>query len=65
MKTRVPIADVNAHLRGYQAAIEREYSNNNRHVYFSRPMQKWIIVRRRGNQAELEFTDECPCTYEH
>lgn len=57
----VPIAQVNTYLAGYRARLEREYSNNRRHVYFSRPLQKYIVVRRRGNLAELEFLDECPC----
>lgn len=61
MKTRVPMNDYHAHLQGYQAEPVREYSNGKRHVYYSRPMGKYIIARRRGNQIELEFTAECPC----
>jgi hypothetical protein len=53
------------HLRGYQAEAEPGISNGKRHVYYSRPMRKWIIVRRRGNQAEFEFKDDCPCDYDH
>jgi hypothetical protein len=49
------------HLQGYQAQAQPEYSNSRRHVYFSSPLQKWIIVRRRGNKAEFEFSDDCPC----
>jgi len=60
-KVKVPIRDVNLHLQGYQAEIQRDISNNRRHVYFSRPMQKWIVVRRKKNLAEMEFTDDCPC----
>ena len=62
--TPVPIATLNMHLQGYQAELDRELSNNSRHVYFSRPMQKWITVRRKGNQALLEFSDDCPCGYD-
>jgi hypothetical protein len=60
----VPIADVHTHLRGYQAQGLPEYSNNKRHVYHSRPMNLYITVRRKGPNAEMEFTSECPCTYE-
>ena len=50
---------------GYQAEADRDLSNGKRHVYFSRPMGKWIIVRRRGNQAEFEFKNDCPCSYDY
>lgn len=53
------------HLQGYQAEADYELSNNRRHVYFSRPMGKWIIVRRKGNQAEFEFKNDCPCDYDY
>ena len=61
MKSKVPIQDLNAHLRGYRASLLREYSNNEKHVFFSRPMGQWITVTRKGNSAQLEFTDFCPC----
>lgn len=57
----VPIGEMNTYLRRYRAALDRENSNAHRHVFWSRPLQKWIIVRRRGDQAEFEFSDECPC----
>jgi len=60
-KSTVPISDMYMHLQGYQAQAQPEYSNSRRHVYFSAPLQKWIVVRRRGNKAEFEFTDDCPC----
>ena len=61
MKATVPIEDVGAYIKKYRARLEREYSNASRHVYYSRPMRQWIIVRRKGDQAEFEFTSECPC----
>ena len=61
---RVPFADLQAHLRGYQAQALPEYSNNKRHVYFSPPMRLYITIRGKGQNAELEFTQECPCTYD-
>lgn len=65
MKARVPMKDLREHLRGYQARPFAEYSNGKRHVYFSNPMRKWITVRAKGAQAELEFTDDCPCSYDY
>lgn len=61
-KSRIDRNVLQATLKGYRARLERDYSNNKRHVYFSRPLQKWIVVRPKGKtQVELEFTDECPC----
>lgn len=60
----VPVNDVHAHLRAYRAESMPEYSNNKRHVYFLRHLNKYITVRRKGGHAELEFTDDCPCTYD-
>ncbi len=62
VKRKVPLPELNAHLAGMSALHEPAYSNGKRHVYMSRPMQKWIIVRRRGNFAHLEITDDCPCS---
>jgi len=64
MEARVPISDLNAHLQAYQAQPLREYSNAKRHVYFVSHLNQYIIVRRVGNQAELEFTPDCPCSYD-
>ncbi len=61
---RVPMADVPAHLQGYRAQPLREYSNNKRHVYFVPHLKQYITVRKKGELAELEFTVDCPCTYD-
>ncbi len=60
----VPFSDMKAHLAGYQAQPLPEYSNNKRHVYFSRSMQQYITVRSMNGMAEFEFTADCPCTYD-
>lgn len=60
----IPVADLQAHLRGYRAQPLPEYSNNKRHVYFMPHLKTYITVRRVGNQYELEFTQECPCSYD-
>jgi hypothetical protein len=63
-KSKVAFEQLQGILGGYRARLQSEYSNNRRHVYFSRPLQKYIVVRRRGSMAELEFLDECPCDYD-
>ncbi len=63
-KSKVAPELLHATLRGYRAEIDRDSSNGKKHVYFSRPLQKWITVRRKGTMFELEFTNECPCVME-
>jgi hypothetical protein len=61
-KVSIPKSEFAAVLRGYQASPLREYSNNRRHVYFSAPLQHYIVVRAlKSGDVELEFTPECPC----
>jgi hypothetical protein len=50
-----------AFLKQYRAEIHRDVTSNDGHVYFSRPTQKWILVRSRNKKFELGFYDECPC----
>jgi hypothetical protein len=66
----VPESDLVMHLRGYRAEALPEYSNDRRHVYFSRPMAHYITVRgvpsaHGGRAMELHFTSDCPCTYDY
>ena len=58
------MAQMNEYLRSYRAEYLREYSNSRRHVFYSRPLRKYITVRKRGNSAMFEFTDDCPCGYD-
>jgi hypothetical protein len=59
---RLPFEDVPYHLRGYRAQLQREHSNDKRHVYYSGPMKMYITIRRAGDGlAEMEFTRSCPC----
>lgn len=64
MEAAVPMAQMNEYLRGYRAEYLREYSNAHRHVFYSRPLRKYITVRKRGGKAMFEFTDDCPCGYD-
>jgi hypothetical protein len=58
----VPISHLNATLRQYSAELHRDVSTTKAHVYFSKPLQKWIAVVRKGDMARLTFTEECPCS---
>lgn len=60
----IPFSDLRRHLAGYKARPETEYSNEKRHVYFSPPMKMYITVRAKNGKAELEFTEDCPCSYD-
>lgn len=60
----IPYADLNGHLRAYRAQPLREYSHSRRHVYYIPSTRMYITVRSAGaGNVELEFTSECPCTY--
>jgi hypothetical protein len=65
-KTKIPMEQYHATIARYKGVPEREYTNSKRHVYFSRPLRKWIIARPKGKKhMELEFTPDCPCSYDH
>lgn len=61
-RTTIPVTQLQDVLRRYQAVIHRDVSTEKAHVYFSRPIQKWIAVVRQGNNVILTFSDECPCS---
>lgn len=48
-------------LKQYRAELHRDVTSPDAHVYFSRPVQKWVLVRNRKKKYELSFYDECPC----
>lgn len=60
-RTEVPMQSLTEVLRRYQAVLHRDVSTDKAHVYFSRPVQRWIAVMRKGDNAILTFTEECPC----
>lgn len=61
-KASVPLDKLHETLRQYQAVIHRDVSTEKGHIYFSRPMQQWILVQRKGANATLTFSSECPCS---
>jgi hypothetical protein len=60
-KAMIPLAQLTDTLRSYQAVLHRDVSDVKAHVYYSRPLQQWIAVMRKGDKAILTFTAECPC----
>lgn len=59
--SKVPVSQLHEVLRRYQAKRHTDVSTDKGVVFFSAPMQKWILVRRKGDDAILEFSDDCPC----
>jgi len=59
--SRVPLSQLQATLRNYSAQRHRDVSTDKGHVYFSKPLQRWILVQSQNGQAVLTFSDECPC----
>lgn len=52
-----------AFLRKYHAEFVRESSTEKGHVYWSAPIAQWLLVMKKGNQAQVTFhaADDCPC----
>lgn len=60
-KRTVSLEGLHGLLNQYRAEIQRDVSSRQGHIYFSRPVNKWILVRRKGDKAILEFHNDCPC----
>jgi hypothetical protein len=52
-----------AFLTQYQAELKRDSSTEKGHVYWSAPVQNWILVMKKGNDAQITFhaPNDCPC----
>jgi hypothetical protein len=52
-----------AFLNQYQAELMRDSSTEKGHVYWSSPVQMWILVMKKGNDAQVTFhgPNDCPC----
>jgi hypothetical protein len=48
-------------LRRYEAKRHPDVSTDKGVVFFSKPLQKWILVQRKGDTAILHFSTDCPC----
>ena len=47
----------------YKAEYMRDSSTEKGHVYWSAPIQQWLLVLRKGNNAQVTFhpAHDCPC----
>lgn len=57
----VGLGELHSTLRNYRAEIQRDVSTNKGHIYYSRPLQKWLLVQRKGDKAKISFHADCPC----
>jgi hypothetical protein len=60
--SKIPLANLAATLKGYSARVHNDVSTNKGKVFFSAPLKKWILVMRKGDNAFLTFSDDCPCS---
>ncbi len=51
------------YLRRYHAEFVGESSTEKGHVYWSAPVGMWILVLKKGDNAQVTFhpKDNCPC----
>lgn len=61
-KLVVPLNQLQEKLREYRAEFDRNSSTEKGHVYWSRPVGMWILVMRKGPNAEITFHHDCPCS---
>jgi hypothetical protein len=56
-------AALHTFLEQYQAEFMRESSTERGHVYWSGPVDQWILVMKKGGKAQVTFhhRDNCPC----
>jgi hypothetical protein len=50
-------------LKRYRAEYVRESSSEKGHVYWSAPVGQWLLVMKKGANAQVTFhaKDDCPC----
>ncbi len=66
-KKTIPLSDGGAGLQGflgqYHAEFIDESSTDKGHVYWSPPVGQWILVMKKGKNAQVTFhaKDDCPC----
>lgn len=57
--------ELDTFLRKYHAEFQKESSSDVGHVYWSAPVGMWILVMKKGDNAQVTFhhKDNCPCQY--
>lgn len=55
--------ELDKYLRTYQAEFMRESSTEKGHVYWSAPVGMWMLVMKKGDNAQVTFHHKanCPC----
>ena len=56
--------ELQPYLKRYNALFHADVSNNKRHIYHSRSVQKWIKVKSLNGKFYVTFHNECPCSHE-
>jgi hypothetical protein len=49
-------------LAGYRAEFQRDVSSTDGHIYWSKPLRKWMLVRKKGMTVDVTFHNDCPCS---
>jgi hypothetical protein len=66
-KTTISLKDgpaaLHAFLARYHAQLQPDSSTEKGHVYWSAPVGQWILVMKKGRNAQVTFhaADDCPC----
>ena len=60
--SKIPVGQLAGVLKSYSAVVHKDVSTEKGVVFFSRPLSKWILVQRKGDQAILTFSSDCPCS---
>lgn len=66
-KISIPLGDggaaLHAYLKKYRAEFYNDSSTEKGHVYWSAPVSQWILVMKKGKNAQVTFhaADDCPC----
>lgn len=58
----VAVSGLHARLRQLGAEYYQERSTSKAHVYYARPLRRWLKVMRRGESCRIEYWADCPCS---
>lgn len=57
-------SELNTYLTSYRAEHIEESSTSKGQVFWSAPVQMWMLVMKKGKNAQVTFhaKDDCPCS---
>ena len=58
----VAVHALHARLRQLGAEYQAARSSAGAHIYYARPLGRWLRVTRVGNTARIEYHATCPCS---